>query len=185
MFNKYLFVITAFLLAILCACSDNSRSSKNTSNKIIIHSDEGGRLIQAAMYPIYVIFLKGGDTESQKENWVDKDYWASLDILEGEDKGKSVLFKLSETGANEIRDAIETWSTDLRGLTKVARHLKVTSQLRHCDGDRKELRFKADIQWAADAPEAFKDRNFSEHPDLPGDEGQELLDKVRLVIYKD
>jgi hypothetical protein len=45
---------------------------------------------------------------------------------------KSVLFKLSETGAKEIRDAVETWSTDLRGLTKVARHLKVTSQVRHC-----------------------------------------------------
>jgi radical SAM superfamily enzyme YgiQ (UPF0313 family) len=43
---------------------------------------------------------------------------------------KKVLFELSETGANEIRDAIETWSTDLRGLTKVARHLKVTSQVR-------------------------------------------------------
>tara|TARA_Y100001934_G_C12376453_1_gene789509 strand:+ start:2951 stop:4984 length:2034 start_codon:yes stop_codon:yes gene_type:complete len=43
---------------------------------------------------------------------------------------KNVLFKLSETGANEIRNAVETWSTDIRGLTKVARHIKVTSQVR-------------------------------------------------------
>ena len=177
MFNKYLFVITAFLLAILCACSDNSRSSKNTSNKIIIHSDEGGRLIQAAMYPIYVIFLKGGDTESQKENWVDKDYWASLDILEGEDKGKSVLFKLHPTSNASIQPE---WCFTAGGSKYDGKGITCLK-----DGDRKELRFKADIQWAADAPEAFKDRNFSEHPDLPRDEGQELLDKVRLVIYKD
>lgn len=43
---------------------------------------------------------------------------------------KSFLFKLSENGANESRDAIETWSTEIRGLTKVSRHLKVTSQVR-------------------------------------------------------
>ena len=53
------------------------------------------------------------------------------------------------------------------------------------DGVRKELRFKANIQWAIDAPEFFKDRNFAEHPDVPGNGGQELLDKVRLVIYKE
>ena len=31
----------------------------------------------------------------------------------------------------------------------------------------------------------FKDKNFAEHPDVPGNGGQELLDKVRLVIYKE
>ena len=29
------------------------------------------------------------------------------------------------------------------------------------DGIRKELRFKANIQWAKDAPEFFKDKNFA------------------------
>jgi radical SAM superfamily enzyme YgiQ (UPF0313 family) len=45
---------------------------------------------------------------------------------------KSFLFKLTEISAREIRNAIDTWSTDLCGLTKVARHLKVTSQVRQC-----------------------------------------------------
>jgi hypothetical protein len=45
---------------------------------------------------------------------------------------KVFQFKLNEVGAKEISDAIDTWSTDLSGLTKVARHLTVASQVRQC-----------------------------------------------------
>ena len=124
--------------------------------------------------PIYVIFLKGGDTASQKSNWVDKNYWASLDILEGPDKGKSVLFKLHPTRAASVQPE---WCYSAGGGDYVGRGITCLNE-----GSNKELRFKANIQWAVDAPEAFKDRNFAEHPDVPGNGGQELLDKVRLVI---
>ena len=145
-----------------------------SADKVVINSDAGGRLIQAAMYPIYVIFLKGGDTASQKSNWVDKNYWASLDILEGLDKGKSVLFKLHPTRAASVQPE---WCYSAGGGDYVGRGITCLNE-----GSNKELRFKANIQWAVDAPEAFKDRNFAEHPDVPGNGGQELLDKVRLVI---
>ena len=145
-----------------------------SADKIVINSDAGGRLIQAAMYPIYVMFLKGGDTASQKSNWVDKNYWASLDILEGPDKGKSVLFKLHPTRAASVQPE---WCYSAGGGDYVGRGITCLNE-----GSNKELRFKANIQWAVDAPEAFKDRNFAEHPDVPGNGGQELLDKVRLVI---
>ena len=145
-----------------------------SADKVVINSDAGGRLIQAAMYPIYVIFLKGGDTASQKSNWVDKNYWASLDILEGPDKGKSVLFKLQPTRAASVQPE---WCYSAGGGDYVGRGITCLNE-----GSNKELRFKANIQWAVDAPEAFKDRNFAEHPDVPGNGGQELLDKVRLVI---
>ena len=145
-----------------------------SADKIVINSDAGGRLIQAAMYPIYVIFLKGGDTASQKSNWVDKNYWASLDILEGPDKGKSVLFKLHPTRAASVQPE---WCYSAGGGDYVGRGITCLNE-----GSNKELRFKANIQWAVDAPAVFKDRNFAEHPDVPGNGGQELLDKVRLVI---
>ena len=145
-----------------------------SADKVVINSDAGGRFIQAAMYPIYVIFLKGGDTASQKSNWVDKNYWASLDILEGPDKGKSVLFKLHPTRAASVQPE---WCYSAGGGDYVGRGITCLNE-----GSNKELRFKANIQWAVDAPEAFKDRNFAEHPDVPGNGGQELLDKVRLVI---
>ena len=112
-----------------------------------------------------------------KDSWVDKDYWASLDILEGEDKGKSVLFKLHPTREASIQPE---WCFTAGGNKYDGKGITCLK-----DGLRKELRFKANIQWAADAPEVFNDRNFSEHPDVPGDGGQELLDKVRLVIYKE
>jgi len=48
------------------------------------------------------------------------------------EKPKTFLFKLSENGAKEIRDSIETWSADLQGLTRVARYIKLTSQVRQC-----------------------------------------------------
>jgi len=145
-----------------------------SADKVVINSDAGGRLIQAAMYPIYVIFLKGGDTASQKSNWVDKNYWASLDILKGPDKGKSVLFKLHPTRAASVQPE---WCYSAGGGDYVGRGITCLNE-----GSNKELRFKANIQWAVDAPEVFKDRNFAEHPDVPGNGGQELLDKVRLVI---
>ena len=177
MFNKYLLIITIISGLFISGCDNNTQVSEKSSNEIIINSDEGGRLIQAAMYPIYVIFLKGGDTELQKDNWVDKDYWASLDILEGEDKGQSVLFKLHPTREASIQPE---WCFTAGGDKYDGKGITCLK-----DGLRKELRFKANIQWAEDAPEVFKDRNFSEHPDVPGNGGQELLDKVRLVIYKE
>ena len=54
------------------------------------------------------------------------------------------------------------------------------------EGTYKEFRFKADIQWAVDAPDVFKDRDFAEYPNLPGKGGvEDLLDKVRFVISLD
>jgi len=175
MFKKYLLLITVFLGLLISGCDGESQNEQSSSNEIIINSDAGGRLIQAAMYPIYVIFLKGGDTDLQNDNWVDKDYWASLDILEGEDKGKSVLFKLHPTREASIQPE---WCYSAGGGKYVGRGITCLKE-----GTNKELRFKANIQWAVDAPDVFADRNFAEHPDVPGNGGQELLDKVRLVIY--
>ncbi len=177
MFNKYLFTITILTALLAFGCDNSTQDTQSSSKEIIINSDEGGRLVQAAMYPIYVIFLKGGDTELQGDNWVEKDYWASLDILEGEDKGKSVLFKLHPTREASIQPE---WCFTAGGNKYGGKGITCLK-----DGVRKELRFKANIQWSVDAPEVFKDRNFSEHPDIPGDGGQELLDKARLVIYKE
>ena len=177
MFNKYHLVLTILIGLLISGCENSSKNNRNQTKEVIINSDAGGRLIQAAMYPIYVIFLKGGDTELQEDNWVDKDYWASLDILEGKDKGKSVLFKLHPTREASIQPE---WCFTAGGEKYDGKGITCLK-----DGVRKELRFKANIQWAIDAPEFFKDKNFAEHPDVPGNGGQELLDKVRLVIYKE
>ena len=169
MINKFMTIaLCMFFISIL------KLNPIHAEDQIIIHSDPGGRLIQAAMYPIYVIFLKGGDTVNQKDNWVDKDYWASLDIMEGPDKGKSVLFKLHPTRKASIQPE---WCFTVSEGKYLGRGITCLKE-----GSNKELRFKANIQWAVDAPDEFKNRNFAEHPDVPGNGGQELLDKVRFVI---
>jgi radical SAM superfamily enzyme YgiQ (UPF0313 family) len=61
--------------------------------------------------------------------WV-ADGWPKTLSLYKLETPTTFLFKLSKNGAKEIHDAIETYSIDLRGLTKVARYLKVTSQVR-------------------------------------------------------
>ena len=173
MFNKYISLILT--LAFITLLKGQSASAED---QVIINGDAGGRLVQAAMYPQYVLFLKGGTTADQKANWVDKEYWASLDILEGEHKGKSVLFTLHPPRRGVTQPQ---WCYSGGGSKYVGRGITCLNE-----GTNKELRFKADIQWAVDAPEVFKDRDFAEYPNLPGKGGvEDLLDKVRFVISLD
>ena len=170
MFNKYISLILT--LAFITLLKGQSASAED---QVIINGDAGGRLVQAAMYPQYVLFLKGGTTADQKTNWVDKEYWASLDILEGEHKGKSVLFTLHPPRRGVTQPQ---WCYSGGGSKYVGRGITCLNE-----GTNKELRFKADIQWAVDAPDVFKDRDFAEYPNLPGKGGvDDLLDKVRFVI---
>lgn len=173
MFNKYISLILT--LAFITLLKGQSASAED---QVIINGDAGGRLVQAAMYPQYVLFLKGGTTADQKANWVDKAYWASLDILEGEHKGKSVLFTLHPPRRGVTQPQ---WCYSGGGSKYVGRGITCLNE-----GTNKELRFKADIQWAVDAPDVFKDRDFAEYPNLPGKGGvEDLLDKVRFVISLD
>jgi len=173
MFNKYISLILT--LAFITLLKGQSASAED---QVIINGDAGGRLVQAAMYPQYVLFLKGGTTADQKANWVDKEYWASLDILEGEHKGKSVLFTLHPPRRGVTQPQ---WCYSGGGSKYVGRGITCLNE-----GTNKELRFKADIQWAVDAPDVFKDRDFAEYPNLPGKGGvEELLDKVMFVISLD
>ena len=128
-------MINKFIMVILCIfiTSILKLNPINAEDQIIINSDPGGRLIQAAMYPIYVIFLKGGNTGNQKDNWIDKDYWASLDILEGPDKGKSVLFKLHPTRNASIQPE---WCFTVSEGKYLGRGITCLKE-----GSNKELRF--------------------------------------------
>ena len=173
MFKKYIVFLLAIAFISLVRVGYTS-----AGDQIIINGDAGGRLVQAAMYPQYVLFLKGGTTADQKANWVDKEYWASLDILEGEHKGKSVLFTLHPPRRGVTQPQ---WCYSGGGSKYVGRGITCLNE-----GTNKELRFKADIQWAVDAPDVFKDRDFAEYPNLPGKGGvEDLLDKVRFVISLD
>ena len=61
--------------------------------------------------------------------WIADGYPKVLSPYKLETK-KTFIFELNENDANDLRYALETWSTELRGLTKMVRYLKVTSQVR-------------------------------------------------------
>ena len=148
------------------------------ANDTVTINADSGRLVQAAMYPIHVVFLKGGDITTQNADWVDKNYWASLDLLDGKFEGKSILFKLHKSSAASPQPE---WCQSAGG--------KYEGRGITCLNDPKskdELRFKLNIQWAEDAPEIFKNRNFIEHPNVPGGigGGQGELGLLKFVIYK-
>ena len=55
----------------------------------------------AGLYPNYILYLQGGIPEDTKDSWVDKDYWAVLEIDDSSKNhgGEAVIFKLKKTSS--------------------------------------------------------------------------------------
>ena len=176
MFNKFIILLRVYFFILITLLVFQKNSSAEDLLEI---NAENGRLVQAAMYPIYVVFLKDGDIKNQKADWVDKSYWASLDMLEGKFKNKSILFKLHTS--SEASPQPE-WCKSSSGEKYEGRGITCLKD----ESLKEELRFKLNIQWASDAPEAFSNRSFIEHPNVPGGigGGQGDLGSVKFVIYK-
>ncbi len=53
----------------------------------------------AGLYPNYLLYLQGDIPESTKDGWVDKEYWAVLEIDKSSKNhgGEAVIFKLKKT----------------------------------------------------------------------------------------
>ena len=49
---------------------------------------EKSMLYFAGLYPSYILYLQGGIPESTKDSWVDKEYWAVLEINSGSKRKK-------------------------------------------------------------------------------------------------
>ena len=62
---------------------------------------EKSMLYFAGLYPSYILYLQGGIPEDTKDNWVDKDYWAVLEIDESSKNhgGEAVIFKLKKSSS--------------------------------------------------------------------------------------
>ena len=60
---------------------------------------EKSMLYFAGLYPSYILYLQGGIPESTKDSWVDKEYWAVLEINSGSKNhgGEAVIFKMKKT----------------------------------------------------------------------------------------
>ena len=70
----------------------------NSAEIITIKSNEA-RLYFGGLFPSYIFYMQGGLPESTESAWVDKEYWAVLEIDESSKVhgGESTIFKLKRT----------------------------------------------------------------------------------------
>ena len=86
--KKILITITLLLILI----------TKSYADGHIIKAEES-RLYFAGLYPNYLLYLQGNIPESTSDNWVDKEYWAVLEIDKSSNNhaGEAIIVKLKKT----------------------------------------------------------------------------------------
>ena len=73
--------------------------SKAFSQEIITIKADEARLYFAGMFPSYIFYMQGGIPEDTEAAWVDKEYWAVLEVDASSKNhgGVSTIFKLKKT----------------------------------------------------------------------------------------
>ena len=137
---------------------------------------------KVTFYPDYFLFLKGLDPSTIETKWVDKEYYAVLDIHEGPEAGQSVIFTLKTT---TDRSPQPEWCKTEGGEN--FQGLGITC-LRAPSDFMEQLRFKVTAKYADSAahlPADLQDRTWAEYPDMPGRRESEILGPFDLHIVLD
>ncbi len=68
------------------------------AENLVLKSDTG-RLYFAGLFPSYIFYMQGGISEKTKADWVDKEYWAILEIDKSSKNhgGEATILKLKRT----------------------------------------------------------------------------------------
>ena len=154
----------------------------NAAEVLTLSATSGRFKIQGGFYPNYFVFLKGLDASAIDTAWVDKEYFAVLDILEGPAAGQSVIMTVKKSSE---RSPQPEWCATEGGAKFTG--VGVTC-LNGFDDYREQLRFKVKVKWADDKaslPAEFQDRVIAEYPELPGRGEGEMLGRFDLHIIKD
>ena len=137
---------------------------------------------KVTFYPDYFLFLKGLDPSTIKTKWVDKEYYAVLDMHAGPEAGKSVIVTLKTT---TDRSPQPEWCKTEGGDTFEG--LGITCLKAPADFTE-QLRFKVTAKYAdsaASLPAELRDRTWVEYPDMPGRRESEVLGPFDLHIVLD
>jgi len=137
---------------------------------------------KVTFYPDYFLFLKGLDPSTIKTKWVDREYYAVLDMHAGPEAGKSVIVTLKTT---TDRSPQPEWCKTEGGDTFEG--LGITCLKAPADFTE-QLRFKVTAKYAdsaASLPAELRDRTWVEYPDMPGRRESEVLGPFDLHIVLD
>ena len=164
----------AVILAFLAAFS----SVSVTAAEIMTLKATEGRF-KVTFYPDYFLFLKGLDGSKIKTDWVDKEYYAVLDVHEGPEKGQSVIVTLKKSSD---RSPQPEWCKTEGG--EEFSGLGITC-LKGAEGFTDQLRFKVTAKYADSAamlPAELQDRVWTEYPEMPGRREFEMLGPFDMHI---
>ena len=144
-----------------------------TAAEILTLKASSGRFkIQGGFYPNYLVFLKGLDPSTIKTDWVDKEYYAVLDVHEGPEAGQSAIMTLKKSND---RSPQPEWCKTEGGEEFKGKGITC---LKGAEGFTEQLRFKVKVKYADSAtvlPAELQGRTWAEYPELPGrGEGEEL-----------
>ena len=158
---------------------------------------EKSMLYFAGLYPSYILYLQGGIPEDTKDNWVDKDYWAVLEIDDSSKNhgGEAVIFKLKKTSSYSpqpewcVTQGGEKWDGKGPACLKTDEPKSMN-----------QLRFKVKVQYKDtkdNLPEKYQGLNFVQYEVGYDDNGVSLsklpgrlpppnheFGPVKLTIFK-
>jgi len=146
---------------------------------LTLQASDGRFKIQGGFYPNYMVFLKGLDPSGIKTAWVDKEYYAVLDIHEGPEAGQSVIMTLKKS---TDRSPQPEWCKTEGGEEFEGKGITC---LKNSEGFTEQLRFKVKVKYAdseAALPAEFQGRTWAEYPELPGRREFEELGKFDFHI---
>ena len=146
---------------------------------LTLSASEGRFKIMGGMYPRYLVFLKGLDASTIKTAWVDKEYYAVLDVHEGPEAGQSVIMTLKKS---TDRSPQPEWCKTEGGKSFEG---KGVTCLTGAAGFTEQLRFKTRVKFADSAavlPAELQNRTWAEYPELPGRREFEELGPFDLHI---
>ena len=121
----------------------------------------------------YLVFLKRLlDLATTKTDWVDKEYYAVLDVHEGPEAGQSAIMTLKKSSD---RSPQPEWCKTEGGEEFKGKGITC---LKGAEGFTEQLRFKVKVKYADSAavlPAELQGRTWAEYPELPGrGEGEDL-----------
>ena len=151
-----------------------------TAAEILTLKATSGRFkIQGGFYPNYLVFLKGLDASTIETDWVDKEYYAVLDVHEGPEAGQSAIMTLKKSND---RSPQPEWCKTEGGEEFKGKGITC---LKGAEGFTEQLRFKVKVKWpdsAAALPAELQNRTWAEYPELPGRRESEELGPFDLHI---
>ena len=165
------------IVAVIACLSAFSAIPVAVADVLTLNATEGR--FKVTFYPDYFLFLKGLDGSVIETAWVDKEYYAVLDMHEGPEKGQSVIVTLKKSSD---RSPQPEWCKTEGG--EEFSGLGITC-LKGAEGFTDQLRFKVTAKYADSAaklPAELQDRVWTEYPEMPGRREFEMLGPFDMHI---